>query len=190
MLEVEIKAALEDMSMEQMAETAKKLGFVKAAALEETDIYFNGNDRNFLKTDEALRLRNIKDLDMGVGDTVITYKGPKIDANSNTRLEYETQIGDLTVMGDLLMALGYQAAFTVEKVRQEWVLSGEDGSPDITLCLDTVKNLGNYVELETLAADDADKDPAVGKLLELLDRLHVSGENLTRKSYLEMLYFG
>lgn len=188
MLEVEIKADLENVNIEQLQAAATEMGFMKAATLEETDVYFNGNDRDFMKTDEALRLRSYKDLDLNVDETVITYKGPKSDDRSNTRLEYETSVGNLSVMGDLLMALGYQAAFTVEKTREEWVMVGRDETPDITLCLDTVKNLGNYMELETLVTDESQKQAMVDRLLELLDRFGVSRENLTRKSYLELLY--
>lgn len=189
MVEIEIKAALENMTIEQLQAAAAEIGFVKSGTLEEKDVYFNGNNRDFMKTDEALRLRSYKDLDLNADETVITYKGPKSDNRSNTRLEYETSVGDLSVMGDLLMALGYQAAFTVEKTRQEWVMAGGDGMPDITLCLDAVENLGNYMELETLVTDESNKQIMVDWLLDLLDQFGVPRENLTRKSYLELLYF-
>lgn len=58
MLEVEIKAFLDGLSSEKIAAAAKELGFRKCRVLQETDIYFNGNDRNFMKTDEALRIRS------------------------------------------------------------------------------------------------------------------------------------
>ena len=89
-------------------------------------------------------------------------------------------------MAELLTALGYREAFTVKKVRREWKLIEEDGR-EITLCFDRVENLGDYMELETLAAEDSDREQAVKRLLELLDLLGVSGDRMTRKSYLEML---
>ena len=58
MLEVEIKAALTGHTKEQFKKAAEKLGFIKGGTLQEIDVYFNGNDRNFMKTDEALRLRS------------------------------------------------------------------------------------------------------------------------------------
>ena len=202
MLEVEIKAALGDVTAEALQQRAEKKGFEKAAALREIDVYFNGNDRNFMKTDEALRLRSCQNLDSGNAQTLITYKGPKIDAVSSTRKEYETAVGDLSVMRELLAALGYQEAFTVDKERREWKLAGGDpcsecgakgakgAETEITLCIDTVAGLGRFMELETLVDSDieAEKEAAVQRLLTLLDQFGVPRENLTRKSYLEMLF--
>lgn len=188
MLEVEIKACLGDVTMQELKAAAQRQGFVFDKTLHEVDIYFNGNNRDFLKTDEALRLRCYENLTAGTEETVVTYKGPKLDAVSNTRLEYETQIGDLTVMSNLLAALEYRPAFTVEKTREEWALY-EEGAPCVTLCLDDVKNLGRYLELETLVEKEEEKEAAVEELLTLLDGFEIGRENLTRKSYLELLYF-
>lgn len=190
MLEVEIKAFLGGLSLEKIAETAKELGFWECRALQETDMYFNGNDRNFMKTDEALRIRSCVKPDAdgfcGKEETFITYKGPKMDKNSNTRLEYETSVGNCETMAELLTALGYQEAFTVKKVRREWKLTDGDDR-EITLCFDRVENLGDYMELEILTAEDSDREQAVVRLLKLFNILGISEDRMTRKSYLEML---
>ena len=151
--------------------------------MQEIDVYFNGNDRNFMKTDEALRLRSVRDLDAGTCETFITYKGPKLDQASSTRMEFETAVGDLSVMKDLLAALGYKEVFTVDKTRQEW----KHTSANVTLCLDSVKGLGDYLELETLAESEDQREAAVETLLQFLRDLGVQKKNLTRKSYLELL---
>lgn len=187
MLEVEIKASLGQLKKEQLQEAAHAMGFVQTDNLQEVDVYFNGNDRNFMKTDEALRLRCCRDLAAGTSQSLITYKGPKLDKESSTRLEYETAIGDLSVMKDLLTALGYQEVFTVDKTRQEWKWRPAEGRAEITLCLDTVAGLGDYLELETLTESESKRQGAVEALLQLLDSLGLSRDNLTRKSYLELL---
>ncbi len=78
MLEVEIKAFLDGLSSEKIAAAAKELGFRKCGVLQETDIYINGNDRNFMKTDEALRIRSCGEQgEDGVfcrEETFITYR--------------------------------------------------------------------------------------------------------------------
>ena len=81
-------------------------------------------------------------------------------------------------------ALGYRPVFTVEKLRREYRLE------DVTLCLDEVTGLGAYLELETLAPSEEDREDAVNRLLTLLDRLGVSRDRLTRHSYLELLTAG
>lgn len=188
MLEVEIKASLAEIPADQLTAAAQRLGFSKGDTLKETDVYFNSSYRSFTETDQALRLRSVKNLDSGEEETLITYKGPKIDKNSNTRREYETQIGDLSVMTELLRSLGFEPVFTVEKTRQEWKLPAAGSQAEVTLCLDQVKDLGAYMELETLVDDGGDKQPAVDRLLSLLDQFDVPRENLTRTSYLEMLF--
>ena len=181
MTEVEIKAAAAPMTLEEIRIKAEGAGFEESAILKETDVYFNAPDRNFMKTDEALRLRTYEDLAAGTSKTAVTYKGPKTDSRSNTRTEFETGVEDFTTMHSLLTSLGYVPMFTVSKTRAEL---SKDG---VTLCLDRVKNLGDFIELEALTEDENKKEETVEKLLGLLDSLNVSRENLTRKSYLKML---
>ena len=72
--------------------------------------------------------------------------------------------------------------FTVEKTRLEFVLG------QVTLCLDTVKELGDYLELELLVEEEAQREQAIQQLLDLLDAFQIPRDNLTQKSYLELLY--
>ena len=190
MYEVEIKASLAGLTKEQLRAAAEKKGFSQVRTLQETDLYFNGNDRDFRKTDEALRLRSCRNLSEEKGEqTLVTYKGPKLDERSSSRMEHETAVGEFVVMKDLLTALGYKAMFTVEKNREEFTLTESGKTPGITLCLDTVTGLGDYMELETLAPSKEKKQQAVEQLLQLMESLGVPQENMTRKSYLELLVF-
>lgn len=190
MLEVEIKAALKDVSAEHLQELAMEKGFQKAGRLQETDTYFNSANHSFMKTDEALRLRSCMDLDTKEVQTFITYKGPKLDQISSTRVEHETSVGDPETMKSLLAALGFQQVFIVDKKRQEWKLKSSD-KDEITLCIDTVEDLGSFMELETIVGDSCkeSKEAAIEVLLTILDEFGIPRKNLTRKSYLEMLYF-
>lgn len=184
MLEAEIKASLAGVSAEVLLERAGSMGFRPAAQLRETDVYFNGNDRDFRRTDEALRLRRVQTLPGGAEESLLTYKGPKLDQVSSARTEYETAVADGETAGKLLEALGYRPVFTVEKLRREYHLA------DVTLCLDDVTGLGTYLELETLAPSEEAREAAVNRLLTLLDQLGISRDQLTRSSYLELLAAG
>lgn len=55
MIEVEVKLALTD--SKRVEQKLRKDGFVLQKVVRETDTYFNGVDRDFRKTDEALRVR-------------------------------------------------------------------------------------------------------------------------------------
>lgn len=178
MYEVEIKAALGDITAEEIEKRAQSRGFIYARTLEENDVYFNGNDRDFMKTDEALRVRSLREWQEGAsGDAAgcpsgdackcmahdeaepvakeaafITYKGPKLDDVSGTRVEHEIATDDGERASQLLTSLGYKSVFTVGKSRREFVRRDTDGC--VTLCIDDVKGLEAYIELEILASDE------------------------------------
>ena len=86
MLEVEMKFPAADLPT--LAARLEALGARRGETLEEADHYFNAPDRDFARTDEALRIRRIGDHNR------ITYKGPKRDAVTKTRTEIELPIGD------------------------------------------------------------------------------------------------
>lgn len=182
MLEVELKASLAGVDAAALRQTVETRCGAPRANLREQDLYFNGNDRDFRKTDEALRLRRVLNGETGREmQTLLTYKGAKQDEISNTRLEYETAISDGEVMQKLLLALGYKPVFIVDKRRREYALG------DVTLCLDAVEELGEFLELELLCEKEDAREAAVQRLLAELSNLGVPRENLTRKSYLELL---
>lgn len=184
MLEIELKARLESQTVPGLKERLDA-AFSLNRTLEERDIYYQAPDRDFKKTDEALRIRR---QDLEETAALLTYKGPKIDGLSNARVELEIEVGDADNTQALLTALGYTVIRTVDKKRSEYQGKGEDGK--ITICLDHVDGLGHFIELEYIAPDDLpdkERESIRDRLLSLLDELGVPRENLTRKSYLELL---
>lgn len=179
MLEIEIKAKVEQ--PQALREVLHSHGFVRLRALRETDTYYNGVDRSFAETDEALRLRTTENLDRGGEKSAVTYKGPKLDLRSQTRREHEVGVQDGAGMHQVLLALGHTPVLQVEK-RREYFRRGE-----ITACVDEVTGLGSYMELETLSKAEEGYEEAVETLFRLLDTLGIPRECCTRKSYLEML---
>jgi adenylate cyclase class 2 len=148
--------------------------------LDEADHYFNAPDRDFARTDEALRLRRI-----GPGN-LVTYKGPKQDAQTKTRTEIEVPLADGDRVADafarLLTCLGYRSVLVVRKRRQLYYLDRE--GVGVEVCLDDVAQLGQFVELEIVtAAEKLDQSRAV--LMQLAEELGLTGSE--RRSYLEML---
>lgn len=181
MIEVELKAALTEAQAQAMPEKLAALGFRPDRKVQEIDVYLNGGEeRDFRRTDEALRLRTCRDLDAGTEETLMTYKGPKLDDRSSTRTEYETTVGNLETAQNLLAALGFSALYTVDKVRQTMTRE------KVTVCFDSIAGLGPYMELEILQ-ESGSQEQAVDALLTLLDTLEVSRDALTRESYLELL---
>lgn len=181
MLEAELKASLGDLAPEELADRAMALGFLPEEQVRERDIYFNGTERDFRRTDEALRLRRVQRLPDGPQEDLVTYKGPKLDQVSNARTEYETGVSDGETAAKLLEALGYRPLAVVDKIRQTY------RREEVTLCLDTVTNLGGFLELEILASGEDQREAAVARLLALLKELGIPQDQLSRQSYLELL---
>ena len=78
MIEVEVKLPINN--YEYVIEMLDNKCYAKRGRLREEDVYFNGPDRDYRKTDEALRLRkqDILEGDNVGSTTYITYKGKKL----------------------------------------------------------------------------------------------------------------
>ncbi len=163
-MEVEIKVKiddLEDFEREIVQRGAKYIREVK-----EEDEYFNHPCRDFAQTDEAVRIRN---------DGTLTYKGPKVDRETKSREEINLKIGSMEDARKLLISLGFRPVARVVKKRKYYKIG------NLTLCLDHVHKLGDFVEVECIGEYEPCKEKvkAMAKELEL--------GNFIRKSYLELL---
>ena len=156
------------------------LGASFQASLSQADSYFAHPARDFGKTDEALRLRQIGD------ENLITYKGPKLDAQTKTRREIELPLAPGGAAFDqfveLLNCLGFRRVLTVCKQREPGLLAWEGQS--VHLALDQVSGLGSFVELE-ITADGSTLQQAKAAVMSLAARLGLGPSE--RKSYLELL---
>ena len=178
MLEIEMKFPAADFAALQRPLSA--WGAAPAETRTEADHYFNAPDRDFARTDEALRLRRID------AANYVTYKGPKRDAQTKTRTEVEVPLAE----GDeaardfvrLLTLLGYRPTAVVRKQRTVYHL--KRGGFALEVCLDEVEGLGRFAELEILAPEEQ-LDRARAVLLETAGQLGLRTSE--RRSYLELL---
>ena len=164
MLEVEVKARVPGFS--EIEEKLKNLNarFIKTETQE--DIYFAHPSRDFGETDEAARVRKIND------KFFLTYKGPKIDAETKTREEIEIPVEENIII--ILEKLGFTKWRTVRKERKTYKLN------DLTICLDDVPGLGNFMEIETKEYENKNK------IFELFRKLGVDKKDCITKSYAEL----
>ena len=178
MLEVEMKFPVAD-----FAPLEGKLAAWGASQLKsrrEEDHYFNAPDRDFAQTDEALRLRRV------ASTNSLTYKGPKLDPQTKTRTEIEVPLAPgqeaLEAMSQLLANLGYHSVAVVQKIRRVFRTNKEGF--DLEICLDEVTDVGRFVELEILAAEER-LDEARRVLQAAAADLGLTASE--RRSYLELL---
>jgi adenylate cyclase class 2 len=178
MFEVEMKFPVA--AAKTVTDELAGMGARPAATIEQADQYFSHPGRDFASTDEALRVRTST-----IG-TVLTYKGPVVDAATKTRLEIEVPLagGDQHERGicELLRALGFQAVGTVRKRRQAWKLEWQ--ARPFEVAIDEVERLGTYVEIETLAAMP-DRHAASQSVQQLAASLGLF--DAERRSYLSLL---
>jgi adenylate cyclase, class 2 len=176
--EVELKYAVTDSA--RLREVCRSLGAVPTAVRCEVDTYLRHPARSFEETDEALRVRQ---RDCRV---FVTYKGPKVDATTKTRVEIEIELlpGEHGVGGvlDLWRLLGFLPVREVRKRRE--LLEVPWQGRQVHLSLDQVDGLGDFVELE-LAAESAELEQYRQVIKSLAEKLGL--RNSERKSYLELL---
>jgi adenylate cyclase class 2 len=147
----------------------------------QVDTYYDAPHRDFARTDEAIRLRRESTPD---GDRArLTYKGPLVDAESKTRRELETGVGDAETVAALLAALAFAPVATVRKERERFTLDG------YVVALDAVDGLGEFVEVEREVEEGAVADAREGATALLRD-LGLDPDDGVRTSYLGLLLAG
>ena len=183
MIEVEKKFPVEDLEKlrQQLSEMAPDVAWV---TLSQSDEYFNHRQLAFDKQDIALRIRVVADRH------ILTYKGPNQDANTKIRDEVEVDLSaeDAEKVVQIFQGIGMHSVAKVNKQRENLTVrweatNGEAAS--VTVSLDTVAEVGNFVELEQVVSTRDEVPQSVATLESLASHLGLS--NPTTTSYLEML---
>jgi adenylate cyclase class 2 len=175
-LEIELKFPVQ--SFESVETELAKRDVVFGPAVHQVDQYFAHQLRDFAETDEALRLRRL------AHRCQVTYKGPKLDQLSKTRREIEFTVGveDADNVEQLFKELGFHPVAIVKKHRRHAAVTWNAIS--VTVALDTVENVGLFVELEVVATT-GDFEPIRQELFRLSASLNLV--DTERRSYLELL---
>jgi adenylate cyclase, class 2 len=157
------------------------LGVALSAPITQVDCYYAHPQRDFAATDEAFRIRAVG------AENYLTYKGPKLDATTKSRVEHEVRLADgpdaMAAIGEILRNLSFTPASIVRKQRRTGTLQ-RDGFP-VEIALDDVRKLGTFVELEIAVSDDTQADAAKQALATLAAELNLTDSE--RRSYLELL---
>ena len=145
----------------------------------ETDIYLSHPCRNFRETDEALRIRIYHN-----DNTIeITYKGPKISSDVKTRNEITIVINEQNVdkVIQFFEALGFKKVIEVHKEREVYNVE------NYTINIDHVKDLGYFIEIETMVNNKEVLDKAIDELKEFCKKLKLNDNRIEHKTYLELI---
>ena len=182
--EVEIKFRVENVSkFEDKLQQLGGAGFGEPVT--EFDSFFQHPCRNFVQTDECLRLRKRVFAD-GTSDHSLTYKGPKVDASTKTRQEIEIPVSEPERWKCLLTALGFYQAASIHKLRRRQSLTVNHRRIDVVI--DVLPALPesdrNFVEMETMATKE-EIDECRNTIFGIADQLGLS--NPIRDSYLKLV---
>lgn len=138
------------------------------------DIYYNLPHRNFLKkkpVNEWLRLRK--------SDKSCSINYKNYYDNQPICDEYEEEINGIENVEDIFSAIGIQEMIRVNKNRKIRKYKG------YTICIDSVDELWDFIEIETIRDWDEDFDNIKQELYKLKEALKVksNGENNTGYPY-------
>ena len=183
-MSIEVEQKFPCASLKIVRQRLLTFGAEPLGAMVQRDCYFNHPVRDFAQTDEAFRLRQIG------AQNFFTYKGPKLDAFSKTRVEREIALeaGPAAVhtARQMVLALGFRPAAEVVKRRETLHLRHSGGV--VAAALDDVEGVGTFVELEVCVDADDPADPAVAAarrlVADLAQRLEFAASE--RRSYLEL----
>ena len=136
--------------MDELKAKLKALGFRYKGLFEEVDSYYSHPCRDFMLSDEALRVRTSGDM------VTLTYKGPRVASRFKERLEVNVKVeGDVA---ELLERLGFKHALSVRKLREYFEGEG------VVVSIDRVEGLGCFVEVEARGVDVGVIDWVAGSL--------------------------
>jgi adenylate cyclase class 2 len=173
---IEIEAKAYAKNLKEIERKILEIGAKLTWEGEQVDTYYNHPNRDFAETDEACRIREVKE------KTYLTYKGPKIDSVTKTREEIKVQVEDTSSVSEILLKLGFKEVFIVKKHRKKFLLH------EFKICLDSVENLGDFVEIETSVSSEFPEEKVAeirDNILKIMEEWGLA--DLERKSYLELL---
>jgi len=184
--EVEIKLSVSD--KEVMKQKIIQAGGVPLNTDLQIDIYYDHPCRSFSETDESIRIRRrALTKDSSTKETEhapveLTYKGPKVDKKTKTRIEYTVGLEEenYEIINKILISTGFRFVATITKIREFFDISG------ITASLDDVTDVGLFIELELIADGDDRMKEARERILKLVKTLGFDEKDTIRESYLDL----
>ncbi len=176
--EVEQKFQVEDLG--PIERELRSLGADFGDPVVQVDTYLSHPSRDLAQADEALRMR------LEADEVSLTYKGPKIDAQTKSRREIEIGLGSdpdqARLALELFASLGFDKAIEVRKQRRQAYVEWEGAR--VGVALDEVDGLGPFVELELISEEDQ-VPKARAHILSLASHLKLRRDE--RRSYCELL---
>lgn len=173
-IEVEIKARIPE-HPRHLTDHAKPV------ASTYRDTYYDTPDGALEHDGRELRVR-VVELETGELTTVLTHKGSRIDDAAQP--EHEATVANANEIADVLAGLGYVPVLVFEKRCVNYRFTRHQR--DITVTVVQVPEIGEdtFVEIETIALDDAEIPDATAAIYSVLtDLLGLDNNAITDETY-------
>lgn len=162
-MEIEIKAKCENFT--EVIKKLKELGAKLIKKQHQIDIYYNHPNKDLRKLNEYIRLRKANH----AKEVVFGYH---INLADGVNREIEVKVDDWQSFEKILELSGFKKLGIIDKKREKYEFEA------FKITLDIVKDIGNFVEIET-DGEESEQETKKQVCLELLEKLGIPKENLT-----------
>lgn len=157
--------------------TDRVRGLLRQRAAEQnsvySDSYFDTPDRTLTYDGCELRVREVH-TGNDAAVTLLTYKGAPVHANSRSKPETETTVGDADALRAVLAALGFEVLITFEKRCSNYRFNAAGRHLLATLVY--VPELEEtFLEIETIVDSETEVGPALEVIRQVLSQLRSTG---------------
>lgn len=146
------------------------------------DTYYDNPSGTLETRDQELRVRTIQ----GPNSTrsVLTYKGARVDAESGSKPEHETNVDNPEAVHAMLRGLGYAPAITFQKRCRNYEFSSHGRSLFATL-VQVPEIDGTFLEIETMVQEENELPAALSEVRAVMDELGIHEDDFTTELYTE-----
>jgi adenylate cyclase class 2 len=173
MREIEIKAKIN--SVQSIIDIFSKNGVSVTPPVTQHDRIYGqiGVDGASENTAPWLRIRT----ETKNGETKHIFTLKKSITNQMDSIEHETEVADAAELESIIDLLSFELYSDLTKTRQKANIG------EIEICLDTVENLGTFIEAEKLTAEDVDYEAVISELWIIFESLGISRDDEITDGY-------
>ena len=147
---------------------------------EKQDVYYFNGDRNNIdyRKDPIFRIRKNKK------GYHVTFKKRELSGKTEINTETEFEIINPEKMQDLFFYMGYE--ILVDKHKISKVYKYKNANVEIN----TVKRLGDFIEVEVVAENENQTDDAIKVINEIFEMLDINEDKIEDRLYIDLLLEG
>ena len=177
--EIEVKAKITN--IESLSQKLVNLGCQFGVPLTQKDIIFLPIGVEFSEIVKGTPIVRIRNSNSAV---TLTLKKGIISDNELIKLEKEVIVNDEQKAIEIVEYMGFHEVLRVKKTRTECQYE------EMTICIDNVVGLGNFIEVEKLSDNENnEKDEKIQDcLFDFLQSLGINGDDRITKGYDTLIY--